>query len=151
MEGLDPDASPGTAEALDAMPRASGEAAGKTDRAASARSEIPFVLSISVPGLGHALYGAPAAGIAAVILSLILVLACIYAFVVTLFLFLGGQPVLRPLIVLGGLLTYGLVYTGLVAWDARELEDREGQVTAFMHGALGSAVVVLIISFWLLQ
>lgn len=112
---------------------------------------MPLILSVSVPGLGHALYGAPVAGIAAVVVSLVLVLACIYAFVVTLFLLLGGQSVLRPILVLGGLLVYGLVFTGLVAWDVRELEERDGEVTACMHAALGSAVVVLAISFWLLR
>lgn len=114
------------------------------------RANMPLILSISVPGLGHALYGAPAWGVAAIILSLALLLVCIYAFVVSLFHLLGGQPFLKPLVILGALLAYGLVFTGLVVWDARDLEDRDGRVTGAMHLAIISCALVILGGLWLI-
>lgn len=137
MDGIDPAAAPPGAEATGAP-------------TSPPRANMPLILSISVPGLGHALYGAPAWGVAAVVLSLILLLVCIYAFVVSLFQLLGGQPFLKPLVVLGALLAYGLVFTGLVVWDARELEDRDGRVTVAMHLAIASCALVILGGLWLL-
>lgn len=137
MDGLDPGAVPAGAEAT-ATP------------SGPPRANMPLILSFSVPGLGHALYGAPIWGVTAVVLSLILLLVSIYAFVVSLFQLLGGQPFLKPLVVLGALLAYGLVFTGLVVWDARELEDRDGHVTGFMHAAILSCALVILGGLWLL-
>lgn len=121
------------------------------DNPPAARSNMPILLSLSVPGLGHAFYGAPLPGILALIESLVLVLFAVYAGFVMLFGFLGGTGGTRGALILGGILVYGLIFTGLVTLDAYKLQERDGKVTPAMHVALVSGVLVAALAAWLLH
>lgn len=120
---------------------------------------MPLVLTVACPGLGHLLYGAPIRGLLYIFITLSTLLAAmLFGFQAVMAVVMAASP-MRPLFMLGLVLVYGLFFTARVMYDASRLGAPKpaesapptpvGRVmTLFIFGELA---VVAILAFIIIQ